>query len=295
MKREKMILGMAIIASIVMGCKFNITDASHKNDGVPITTTQWANLIDERPDIAQQFDDVGIKHNETLNALYNELALYKNSSARRAHAEGLSDDEINMVMHKFFSTKETTRSATELLDIRSTEQESYVFSVETQKYIDRVDDLVAHKKGELEVILGDIEYVEKEAELNIPEIDREAFYSYTATTRASLAYWAEHIAEWDVLRGDIADDTAYERGALLNWLKAQRRKIAMCVASDAAGAAVGAGIGASMGSIENGPGAVAGAMIGAIVVGGASSAQGWKTGEFSIVVPWSDLEKRLGI
>ncbi|MBQ9630746.1 MAG: hypothetical protein IJR49_04090 [Treponema sp.] len=291
MKFRNFILSIVLMTSIFVGCKFE-TNILAKNNNPSITKTKWANLVENRPTTVQQFDGVGVNHNEMLDDLYSELSLYKNSPSRKATLGFLSNEEINIVINKFFFENTGTRSATEIFYAPNSEKESYVFSNETQHYINIIDDVVSNKDAELDIILADIEQIEIQAESNIPEIDKNAFFSYTATIRASLAYWTEHLEEWDALRGIHYEDSQIERGAILNWFKKQRKKIAMCAASDAAGAAVGAGIGAGLGSAAGGPGAVVGAAIGATIVGAASSAQGWSTGELCIVIPWSKLKSK---
>lgn len=117
----------------------------------------------------------------------------------------------------------------------------------------------------------------------MPE-EKNPFYAYTATSRASLAYWYDNINDWDNLRENNAQAGRY----ISIW-----RRIAGCVASDAGGAAVGAAMGAAIGSGIPGVGTAIGAVVGAVVVGGASSATGWATGNFSIVVPITELNRRV--
>lgn len=288
----KLVLWCTLLGVLLAGCKFAINGKFSKDNNSSCTTTQWANLIDDRPDIAIKFDDVGGQHNEMLVNLYNELVAYKASSTRNAQIHHyLTDGEIKMVIHNFFANNEYRSS--EVLGEDVTSQEQYNFSEESQVYICMIDEAVSNEENDLKMVLENIERIERDAETHIPTVDVEAFYSYTATTRASLAYWTEHVAEWENLRSSSFDDDQAARGAIIDWFKKQRKKIAMCAASDAAGAAVGAGVGAALGSVAGGPGAAAGAALGAIIVGAASSAEGWSTGELCIVVPWSKLKDKI--
>ena len=246
---------------LLIGCKFwEIPRNGNKLNTDNVTVTQWSNITENRPESIKHFDSVGIEHNKMLAEVYGQLNLYKNSSRRAAAKNSdLSDEEINTIVIRYFSDTGIIRSVeSEMSDIS---HEKYQFLPSTQKYIDKIENLIANKEVELNEVLKGIELIELEADVVIPNVDKVAFYSYTATMRASLAYWSEHIDEWDALRDNSTIKADDDRGWFQDLWRKYRERIAMSAASDAAGAAVGAGIGALIAS-ETGPGAAVGAAIG---------------------------------
>lgn len=219
--------------------------------------------------------------------MYEELVNFKNTSARAVSNEtGLSDEEISFVINRYFSgtnTRSVDGSAQNLAGFESVPE--FTFSPSAQSFIDRIKLLIdpitdATPQNEVEDVMKRIESIEKEAEPVLLPEEKAPFYAYTTTSRASLAYWYDNIAKWDALRDTPEQTSRY----ISIW-----KKIGASVASDAACAAVGAAIGAAIGAGIMG----VGAPVGAVVVGGASSGTGWSTGKFSIVVPITDLNRRI--
>ena len=290
----KKFLSFVAAATVILcgfGCKFsNGVDAQNlKTDNEQ--TTKWSNFTQDRPQIAQQFDSIGVDHNKVLGEVYEELVNFKNTSARAVSNEtGLSDEEISFVINRYFSgtnTRSVDGSAQNLAGFESVPE--FTFSPSAQSFIDRIKLLIdpitdATPQNEVEDVMKRIESIEKEAEPVLLPEEKAPFYAYTTTSRASLAYWYDNIAKWDALRNTSEQTSRY----ISIW-----KKIGASVASDAAGAAVGAAIGAAIGAGIMGVGAPVGAVIGAVVVGGASSGTGWSTGKFSIVVPITDLNRRI--
>ena len=277
-----------VFAFLVAGCKFsNDVDTQRLKDNE--NATKWSNLTQNRPQIAKEFDSVGADHNKMLGEVYNELVSFKDAQIRAvSDKKGLSDEDISFVINRYFSGTKVRAAVTENSeDIESAPE--FTFSPAAQKFIDRIKVLidpitVETPQHEVAEVLKQIEGIEQEAEAIVLPEEKNPFYAYTATSRASLAYWYDNIKDWDNLRENNAQAGRY----ISIW-----RRLKACVASDAAGAAVGAAMGAAIGSGIPGVGTVVGAAVGAVVVGGASSATGWATGNFSIVVPITDLNRRV--
>lgn len=276
----------------VVGCKFsNGVDTQTLKKGNE-HITQWSNLTQGRPQIARQFDNVGIDHNKELGNVYEKLVNFKNTQPRNvSDKKGLSDEEISFVINRYFSE-------TNIRSVNNSRQNSdglehvpeFTFSPSAQSFIDQIKILIdpitdATPQSEVEGVIKQIEDIEKKAEPVLLPEEKAPFYAYTATSRASLAYWYDNVKHWDELRNPSTTSSARY---ISIW-----RRIGASVASDAAGAAVGAAMGAAIGAGIAGVGAPIGAIVGAVVVGGASSATGWVTGNLSIVVPITDLNERV--
>jgi len=92
-------------------------------------------------------------------------------------------------------------------------------------------------KSDVVSALKQIERIEKEAEQVILHEEKMPFYAFTATSRASLAYWYDNLTDWSALRNDVPNG----RFIFIDWFR-----VMIATASDAAGAAAGAAIRAAI-------------------------------------------------
>jgi len=245
-KSFSFIMGTAVVfALLAAGCKFsNDVDTQRLKDNE--NATKWSNLTQNRPQIAKEFDSVGADHNKMLGEVYNELVSFKDAQIRTvSDKKGLSDEEISFVINRYFSGTKA-RAADDVTqnseDIESAPE--FTFSPAAQTFIDRIKALidpitVETPQNEVEAVLKQIEAIEQEAEAIVLPEEKNPFYAYTATSRASLAYWYDNIKDWD----NLCENNAQTGRYISIW-----RRLKACAASDAAGAAVGAAMGAAIGS-----------------------------------------------
>ena len=270
----------------VVGCKFsNGVDTQTLKKGSE-HITQWSNLTQDRPQIARQFDNVGIDHNKELGNVYEELVNFKNTQSRNvSDKKGLSDEEISFVINRHFS-KNITRMVNDSVQ-NSDERKSvseFTFSPSAQSFIDQIKILIdpitdATPQSEVEGVIKQIEDIEKKAEPVLLPEEKAPFYAYTATSRASLAYWYDNVKHWDELR-DASSQTARYISVF--------RRIAGCVASDAGGAVAGWTKGTELAN-SLAPGnekvKLSAQIICSAAVAGISSAEGWRQGTYVVVAP----------
>lgn len=286
----KKFLSFVAAATVILcgfGCKFsNGVDAQNlKTDNEQ--TTKWSNFTQDRPQIAQRFDSIGVDHNKTLGELYDTLAEYKNTQARSVGKTGLTDEEIASVMNRFFfqNAVDGIIRAAEVNTVPEAETNiEFVFSSAAQSFIDQIKLLIdpitsATPQNEVEEVMKRIESIEKEAESILLPEEKAPFYAYTATSRASLAYWYDNIAKWDALRNTSEQTSRY----ISIW-----RRIAGAVASDAGGAYHGCLRGGELAD-KFAPGNSKVKLAAQIICGGVgaawSSPEGWRRGTYVVVAP----------
>ncbi|CEM61775.1 hypothetical protein DWQ65_10455 [Treponema phagedenis] len=288
MNLKKLISAVIITGLVFVGCKFsNDVGASKENAQ---DATQWANLTTDRPEVARQLDTVGVEHNKMLDEMYAALVSFKASGARSASSEsGLSDDEISFVLNQYLC-KNVSRSVSEdvsvPIELSSGEALEAAFSPVVQKSVEQIKALTealteASSKSEVVAVLQGIETIEKEAEKDLSAEEKEPFYAYTATARASLAYWYDNLSKWDALRGNNAQRSAKGVEML--------KKISFCIASDAGGAYEGwvktSELIEKYIPFANNKLKLALQIIGSTATAGCSSAEGWKQGKYVIAFP----------
>lgn len=273
-----------VFALLVAGCKFSndVDTQSLSKDNE--NATKWSNLTQNRPQIAKEFDSVGVDHNKMLGEVYTELVSFKDAQIRAvSDKKGLSGEDISFVIHRYFSGTKARAAVTENSeDIESAPE--FTFSPAAQTFIDRIKVLidpitVETPQHEVEAVLKQIEAIEQEAEAVVLPEEKNPFYAYTATSRASLAYWYDNIKDWDNLRENNVQAGRY----ISIW-----RRIAGCVASDAGGAVAGWSKGGELAE-KLFPGnekvKLAAQIICSAAVAGVSSAEGWSQGTYVVVMP----------
>ena len=273
-----------ICTLLVAGCKVSNGLATQSLGKDNENATKWSNLTQNRPQIAKEFDTVGEGHNKMLAEVYNELVSFKDTQARAvSDKNGLSDEEISFVINRYFSGIKARTAVTENSEDSESAPE-FEFSPAAQKFIDRIKVLIdpiteGTSQNEVEAIIKQIESIEQEAETVVLSEEKEPFYAYTATSRASLAYWHDNIKNWDNLRENNAQAERYI---------SLFQKIAGSIASDAGGAAAGWAKGGELAE-QLFPGnqnvKLAAQIICSAAVAGVSSAEGWRQGTYVIVMP----------
>lgn len=274
---------LIILSIILVGCSPpDITD--NKN-----TEVKWYNVTENRTELAREFDRVGINHNKELDNIYQELNFYKNSK-RSSKENGLSINEVNKIVDSYYSMK-YSRNITEITENEIIEYNSLEDLELTEKvsfYINQFDNIVKNNNSN-ELIFKKVELLETEAINNLTQEESYILLSYSATMRASLAYWNENLENWDNLL------THEERLLLKSRFVWPWERIKWMATSDALGAAAGAAVGAVIGLRFGGVGAAVGAGIGAAIAGVISSKEGWNTGRLCIIVPLTTIENGIKI
>lgn len=281
-------LCLLVIVSLITGCKFSGNFSEQEVNILDSTNvTRWANLTEGRPDIACEFDAIGKEHNKALNDVYQELIAFRDTQCRSVDGK-LSDEDISLVFNRYFDPSNATAraisSASAESEVPASDEEDFKFSGIADDFIKKVKTLIESvsensPRYEVEKVISDIEIIEKDAETQILSEEKEHFYTFTATARASLAYWYDNLTDWDALRDNSTGNQRYI---------SIFRRIACCVSSDIAGAVHGCDEGKKLAE-KLAPGnkkvATAAKIVCSIAVGGWSSAEGWRTGKHVVVKP----------
>ena len=285
MKKVKFI-SLALVAAVVFaGCKSNFDEEVNTRESV---SNQLAKILPE------QFADIGKNHNEILNDFYfgsersvlNGGTRYKELSVEEYF--GIFDKAYYF---KDFSTSASRNANAENISVTDSLLEKDLISNVDADYIAKIEDVLNEPLDSLEETQDAIAEIEIQALQNVDNSDLYEFFSYAETAKASLEFWAENIETLE--NSEELSDTA-ARWILKDAWNKYKHKLGMMAASDAAGGAVGAGIGALMATSIFGPECAGmGAIIGAAVVGSASSAEGFKQDKVCIVVSTSDIEKKI--
>lgn len=276
MKKIKLIVLMLVTTIGIISCN---------NDLEKDTKLEKTVVVSER------FSDIGRAHNEMLNDFY-----YGDNSSRNASKSyrDLSIEEYFGVIDKKYVVKdigvqnartadEGTQTASDIL------LEELSVSEISCSYISQVEEILETSFESMEETKKAITEIEAEALVKNSEDDIFEFLSYAETAKASLEFWNENL---EILEENREKGEA-SRGIIKNLWNKYKHKLGMMAASDAAGAAAGAAVGAIYGSQIPAVGTALGATIGATVAGAASSAEGFKKDCVCIIIPLTDIQKKI--
>lgn len=275
MKKVKSLILLMVTAIGFISCNNNMTTKLSADD---------TKVVSER------FSNIGKAHNEMLKDFYfgNHYSRNVNSSYRDLSVEdyfGVIDKQyiiINYGKNIARSADDNYQTASSIL------QEEISVSELSCKYISQIENILMTPGASLEETQDSISAIEVNALKDNEEDSIYEFLSYAETAKASLEFWNDNI---DVLEENFEKDSS--RGAIKNLWNKYKHKLGMMAASDAAGAAAGAIEGAIIGSQIPGVGTAVGAAIGATVAGAASSAEGFKRDCLCIIVPITDIKKKV--
>lgn len=286
MKKVRM-LGVILITALAFGgCKrdFAETVANAENASKRLTEI-----------LPEQYANIGNNHNEILEDFYfssysarvvaQDCVNYKDLSVE----DYFGDFDITYYFKSFDSVPsrnaENENSFTDLLV-----ENDFIKELDGS-YISQIENILNNPLDSLEKTQDAIAKIEINVLEKEDNFDMCQFFSYAETAKASLEFWTNNIETLELMEHS---DTDTARWIIKDLWNKYKHKLGMMAASDAAGGAVGAGIGAATAASLFGPEAAGmGAIVGAAVVGAASSAEGFKQDAVCIVVSTKDIENKI--
>lgn len=282
---KKSIFSLLVLVALagLISCKNNIEDNANE-----ALEKQLFSIL------PSGYSSIGKQHNETLQEFYygaESRGAKKGVNYKENSVEDFFGPFESCYYAKDFSCSSERSAASVQGSSDEILVENHLVSEASSDYISLVASVLDEPMDSLSETQAAITKIELSALSEKSAEDVREFVCYAETAKSSLAFWAENAETLG-----ISDDSeSAGRWIFKDFWNNYKHKLAMMAASDAAGAATGAAIGAAMGAPGGPQTAAMGAGIGAVIVGAASSAEGFRRDKVCIVIPMEQLKKLIKI
>ena len=233
----------AVMGIVFTGCKDSLVETSSSKTS------------------AIELGAIGTQHNAILSEFYQL------NNASRSASTGLTDEDVE----EYFGDCQTLLSTSyeDANTIVSSLVSEANISEEVVPFIQQIEDLLENPTDSLDTMISAIVSIEEDAYKTLSEELYAEFESYADTAKASLMFWTEN---YELLSSESSARSTSSSSTVSVW-----QRIAMSVASDAAGAIAGYQEGKSRG--------YTGSTLVAYVAGcaAASSASGFANAELKVI------------
>ena len=198
MHKNKTIYFFFSLAVIMLACV--IYSCSADADGEGFSTPESRELM-----IPDEFKEVGIKHNEGLDAAFLVLRQHYQARTRVIGNDTLKISKgavasiLTNGLKKFYVEKGYDSSAVDKYFWRKSSVKTRIANVESSPaygYLGKINAILTEGDMTPEQLLVKLNALNREAKQCLPEEDAAAVYAGTATCYYSYIYWSENYMKW---------------------------------------------------------------------------------------------------